>query len=210
MSSDVAILDYGSGNVHSMFNALRKVARDDQRVVLTQDAAVVAGAERVVVPGVGAFGEVRRKLDVSGLLAVLEQVKTAGRPVLGVCVGMQVMADKGLEFGTTPGLGWVGGVVEQLSPPSPLKLPHIGWSAVTPRVGSQLFDDIKAGAHFYFVHSFAFQCAFEQDVLATAEYGVTFPAAIGQKNVVGTQFHPEKSDAVGLKLLGNFCRWNPL
>jgi glutamine amidotransferase len=209
MSSHVAILDYGSGNVRSMLNALTKVARDDQRVTLTADPAVIADAERVVVPGVGAFAEVRRKLDASGLRVVLETLKAQGRPVLGVCVGMQMMADQGLEFGTTPGLSWVGGVVSPLEPPKGLKLPHIGWSAVTPRRVVPLFDGIALDAHFYFVHSFAFRCAIEEDVLATAEHGVTFTAAIGRGNVVGTQFHPEKSDAAGLKLLGNFCRWSP-
>lgn len=207
MSNDIVVVDYGSGNVRSMVNALTRVAGDGHRVLLSKEAAAIESAERVVVPGVGAFAEVRRKLDASGLLPALTAFRDSGRPMLGVCVGMQILADEGREFETTPGLGWVPGVVRKLEAGAGQKLPHFGWSPVQPVAPGALFDGLPPGAHFYFVHSFVFECRNAADVAATAEYGERFTAAIEHRNVVGTQFHPEKSDTAGLTLLGNFCRW---
>lgn len=206
--ADVVVVDYGSGNVRSMVNALKKVAPPGQNVLLSKEPQVIAGAERVVLPGVGAFAEVRRKLDASGVLPALQQVRDAGRPVLGICVGMQVLANEGFEFETTRGLGWVPGVVKRLEVPNGTKLPHFGWSKVAANGAHPLFDGLSPGAQFYFVHSYAMSCEQAADVAATALYGGVFTAAIARNNVVGTQFHPEKSDTAGLALLANFCRWS--
>ncbi|MBX7100239.1 MAG: imidazole glycerol phosphate synthase subunit HisH [Myxococcaceae bacterium] len=209
MTREIVVVDYGSGNVRSIVNALLQSREPGQDVVLSADPARLLGAERAVLPGVGAFNEVRRKLDASGLLPAIEQFRSSGRPFLGVCVGMQILATKGLEFGDTPGLGWIPGEVRQLEVPPSLKIPHFGWSKVTPRAGSPLFAGLPASPQFYFVHSFAFSVADPQAVEATADYGGPFTAAVRVKNVFGTQFHPEKSDVAGLALLSNFCRWNP-
>ncbi len=205
---DVVVVDYGSGNVRSMVNALKKVAAPGQSVLLCREPEAITGGERVVLPGVGAFAEVRRKLDASGVLPALQKARDAGVPLLGICVGMQVLADEGFEFETTRGLGWVPGTVKQLEVPAGTKLPHFGWSPVTPTRPHPLFDGLAAGSQFYFVHSFALGCHESADVAATAEYGGRFTAAIARNNVVGTQFHPEKSDTAGLALLANFCRWS--
>lgn len=205
---EVVVVDYGSGNVRSMVNALKKVAPAGTQVLLSSDPAALDSAERAVLPGVGAFGEVKRKLESSGLLPALEAFRASRRPLLGVCVGMQVMADQGLEFGVTAGLGWVPGVVRQLEPAA-LKLPHFGWSTVAARDGSPLFESLSAQTQFYFVHSFAFACSNPDDVEATASYGQRFTAVLRHANLVGTQFHPEKSDTAGLTFLANFCRWSP-
>jgi glutamine amidotransferase len=206
---ELAVVDYGSGNVRSMVNALKRVAPEGLTITLSADPSVLAGADRAIVPGVGAFAEVKRKLDASGLYPELAKFRDSGRPMLGVCVGMQILADKGLEFEPTLGLGWIHGVVAMLEPGQGRKLPHFGWSPVTPREGSPLFDGLTASPQFYFVHSFAFRCADPHDVEATAQYGETFTAAVRHKNLVGTQFHPEKSDTAGLGFLANFCRWSP-
>ncbi|MBK9239145.1 MAG: imidazole glycerol phosphate synthase subunit HisH [Acidobacteria bacterium] len=208
--SELVVVDYGSGNLRSIVNALTVVAAQGQRVVLSGDPGVIAAAERIVLPGVGAFAEVRRKLTTSGLIPSLNAFKNSGRPLLGICVGMQIMADEGSEFGHAHGLGWVPGAVTPLEPlDAELKLPHIGWSAVTPRAQSPLFESLPASPYFYFVHSFALSCSALEDVEATAHYGVAFTAAVRRANVVGTQFHPERSSAAGLAFLANFCRWSP-
>ena len=211
MASEVVIVDYGSGNVRSMFNAVKRAARDDQKVVLSQDAAAIEQAERVVLPGVGAFAECRKMLDASGLLPALTKRVQEGAPFLGVCVGMQILADEGQEFETHPGLGWIPGVCRKIViPPSSaaIKLPHIGWSPIetTPH---PLFEGMPARPHVYFVHSYFLDCSDRAQVAATATYGETFPAAVARANLFGCQFHPEKSDLLGLKLLENFCRWIP-
>lgn len=208
MAADIVIADYGSGNVRSILNALRRVARDDQRVILTTDPAAVDAAERIVVPGVGAFAETKKRFDASGFVPVLERAQSTGRPILGVCVGMQIFADEGHEFGRCAGLGWIPGIVRQLLPGSDQKLPHFGWSPVAP-ADVPVFDGIAAGTQFYFVHSFVFDCRDPEDVAAKAAYGETFAAAVIRGSLLGTQFHPEKSDQAGLKLLANFCRWSP-
>lgn len=206
-----------------MLNALERVKRDDQRVVLSRDPAVIDQAERVVLPGVGAFGECRKRLDDSGVLPSLTAAVADGRPFLGVCVGMQILADEGYEFGKTAGLGWISGVTRQLTIPQTetiknpqtatkcrgtLKLPHIGWSTIGLR-SSVMLESIRATDQFYFVHSYILDCANPQQVVATAHYGETFCAAVEHKNTFGCQFHPEKSARSGLHILGNFCRWTP-
>jgi glutamine amidotransferase len=205
--SEIVVVDHGLSNARSMINALTKVARTTQRVRLTRDPAAIADAERVVLPGVGGFGEVRRQLDANGLTPALEKFRATGRPLLGVCVGMQLMADVGLEFEATPGLGWISGSVEKLSVQQGMKLPHFGWSRVA-HVGGALFDGLPSGSQFYFVHSYALSCTHPADVVATAEYSAPFAAVVKKGSLIGTQFHPEKSDIAGLKLLANFCRWD--
>ena len=209
MASDIVIVDYGSGNVRSMFNALKRAARDDQKVVLSADPTVIENADRVVLPGVGAFGECARMLNASGVLPSLTKKVNSGAPFLGVCVGMQILATEGLEFEPHPGLDWIAGVCRkiELPPGSDAKLPHIGWSPVT-TTSHALFEGLPPQPHLYFVHSFFLQCANPGHITATATYGETFPAAVGRDNLFGCQFHPEKSDVLGHKVLQNFCRWS--
>ncbi len=209
MASEIVIVDYGSGNVRSMFNALKKAARDDQQVVLSTEASAIEQAERLVLPGVGAFAECRKMLDASGLLPALSRRVEAGTPFLGVCVGMQILATEGHEFEVHPGLNWVPGVCRKIVlPKGPLKLPHIGWSPVD--TGPHpLFEGMPPRPHLYFVHSFFLQASDPAHVAATATYGETFAAAVSKANLFGCQFHPEKSDVLGLQLLQNFCRWTP-
>lgn len=212
MAHDILIVDYGSGNLRSMMNAVQRCARDDQHVVLSGEIAAVEEAERIILPGVGAFAECRRKLDASGLLPSLGAAVEAGKPLFGVCVGMQVLASQGLEFEGAEGLGWVPGVTRRLQLPAtdgaPTKLPHVGWTPVESR-DEELFEGVPPASHFYFVHSYVLECAEPEDVAATAVYGERFTAAVRRGNVFGSQFHPEKSDTPGLRLLENFCRWNP-
>lgn len=222
MAEKVVIVDYGSGNIRSIFNALRRSAGDGQEVSVSNEAAAIAGAQRLVLPGVGAFAECRRKLDASGLReSVVEAATGRGTPLLGVCVGMQILADEGREFETSRGLGLIPGVVRRIEFPegcadAPNKLPHVGWTQIAPvgREGdgskcSALFDGLPPKACFYFVHSYVFACAEASDVAATADYGEHFAAAVQRDNIFGCQFHPEKSAASGLRLLENFCRWKP-
>jgi glutamine amidotransferase len=210
--ADVAIVDYGSGNTRSMVNALERVRRSDQQVVLTADPEVLEGAERIVLPGVGAFAECRRKLDASGALPAVTAAVRRGRPFLGVCVGMQILAEEGREFEVCPGLGWIRGVTRRLEFPAdytgPRRLPHVEWTP-TEVGGSPLFAGAAGGELYYFVHSFILDCFDPSDVAATARYGETFAAAVLRENVFGCQFHPEKSAAAGLAVLENFCRWQP-
>jgi glutamine amidotransferase len=215
MAATLALIDYGSGNLRSAEKALARAATESGnalQVVVTGDADVVRGAERIVLPGVGAFADCRRGLDdVTGMIGVLnERVRKAGRPFLGICVGMQLMARVGREFGDTKGLGWIDGEVTRLSPADAgLKIPHMGWNELRIARAHPLFAGLEAGAHAYFVHSFAFRAANDADVLATTDYGGPVVAAIGRDNLAGTQFHPEKSQAVGLRILSNFLNWRP-
>ncbi len=207
--AEVVIVDYGAGNVRSMQNALEHVAASGQRVRLTADAQAIRGAERIVLPGVGAFGECRRKMAEAGVLEPLFDAVRGGTPFLGVCVGMQILADRGEEFGAHDGFGWIPGVTRRIPLPedSALKLPHIGWAPITLPAPHALFDGIAADAHFYFVHSYFLDCAEPVDVAATVVHGIPFTAAVARRNVFGCQFHPEKSDDPGIRLLENFCRW---
>ncbi|GGF75444.1 imidazole glycerol phosphate synthase subunit HisH [Azorhizobium oxalatiphilum] len=213
----VAIVDYGSGNLHSAAKAIERAALDTgaERVVVTSDPDVVRAADRVVLPGVGAFADCRRGLDaVPGMVDALEDtVHGKGRPFLGICVGLQLLAERGLEHGVTSGLGWIGGEVDRITPSDPsLKIPHMGWNTLNPAREHALLDGIPTGAgglHAYFVHSYAFKLADPADLVATTDYAGTITAIVARDNVAGTQFHPEKSQRLGLALLANFLKWRP-
>lgn len=211
----VAIIDYGSGNLRSAAKAFERVIVEEglsARVALTDDPAVVRGAGRVVLPGVGAFADCRRGLGaVEGMVEALERrVIAEGAPFLGICVGMQLMAGRGLEFGVVAGLGWIPGDVVALERSDPsLRIPHMGWNALRPSSAHPVLEGVADGEHVYFVHSYHLVPTDPAHVLATAEHGAPFAAMVGRDNLVGTQFHPEKSQAVGLRLIANFLRWAP-
>ncbi len=210
-----ALIDYGSGNLRSAAKAIERAAREGDfatDVVVTGDPDLVRKADRVVLPGVGAFADCRRGLAaVAGMEAALdESVIQRGRPFLGICVGMQLMASWGREFEDVAGLGWIPGEVVAIKPGDPaLKIPHMGWNELEPRRAHPVLAGISAGDHAYFVHSFEIRCENAAHVLATTEYGGTLAAVIGRDNLVGTQFHPEKSQATGLRLIANFLGWQP-
>ncbi|HSZ11997.1 MAG TPA: imidazole glycerol phosphate synthase subunit HisH [Rhizomicrobium sp.] len=211
----VALIDYGSGNLRSAEKALARAAREaglPHEILVTADPEDVARAERIVLPGVGAFADCMSGLSsLDGMIAALnEAVIARGKPFLGICVGMQLMADVGREFGDHPGLGWIEGEVVRIAPNDPaLKIPHMGWNELKVVHTHPLLADVGANAHAYFVHSFEFRAKNPAHVLATTDYGGTINAVIGRDNLVGTQFHPEKSQAVGLALLKNFLMWKP-
>ena len=208
----VALIDYGSGNLRSAEKALRRAAGERADIVVTSDPDAVARADRIVLPGVGAFAACMAHLrERDGLVEAMTQaVKDRGAPFLGVCVGMQLLATRGLEFGETPGLGWIEGDVVRMEPANPaLKVPHMGWNALEARRDHPLLNGEPEGAHMYFTHSFALKPADPDDVVAFADHGGVFVAAVARGNVAGVQFHPEKSQAAGLKLLANFLEWRP-
>jgi glutamine amidotransferase len=211
----VAIIDYGSGNLRSAAKAFERAVDEaalNLSVVVTRDPADLASASHIVLPGVGAFADCRRGLAaVDGMEAALdEQVRVAKKPFLGICVGMQLMADMGREYEDVPGLSWVPGEVVAMTPSDPaLKIPHMGWNDLTIKTPHPLLDGIADGSHVYFVHSYIFKAAEPSDVLAGVDYGGPVTAVVGRDNIVGTQFHPEKSQAVGLRLISNFLKWRP-
>jgi imidazole glycerol-phosphate synthase subunit HisH len=214
----VAIVDYSSGNLHSAAKAFERAAHEaglDQPITVTQDPAVVARADRVVLPGVGAFADCRRGLDaVSGMVEALEEaVQRRGRPFFGICVGMQLMAERGLEYEVKPGLGWIAGEVDRITPKDPmLKIPHMGWNTLNVARPHPLLDGLALGPdgkHAYFVHSYQLKPTHRADLIAEADYGGTVTAVVGRDNMVGTQFHPEKSQKLGLALIANFLKWKP-
>jgi imidazole glycerol-phosphate synthase subunit HisH len=214
----VAIVDYGSGNLHSAAKAFERAAHDagcDQPVVVTRDPAVVAGADRVVLPGVGAFADCRRGLEaVDGMLGALEEaVRRKGRPFFGICVGMQLLAERGREYEVSDGLGWIAGEVVRITPDDPnLKIPHMGWNTLNVVRRHALLDGLPlgpAGRHAYFVHSYQLYPARGADLGAVADYGGVVTAIVARDNVFGTQFHPEKSQRFGLRLIANFLNWTP-
>ena len=214
----VAIVDYGSGNLHSAAKAFERAAREsghDQPIVVTRDPNEVARAERIVLPGVGAFADCRRGLDaVSGMVDALEEsVRKKGKPFFGICVGMQLMADRGREYQVTPGLGWISGEVDRIVPKdAKLKIPHMGWNTLNVTKPHALLDGIPTGSdglHAYFVHSFELRPERRDDLVAQTEYGGPLTAIVGRDNMVGTQFHPEKSQKLGLALIANFLKWTP-
>jgi glutamine amidotransferase len=214
----VAIVDYGSGNLHSAAKAFERAAREqglDRPIVVTRDPDAVARADRVVLPGVGAFADCRRGLDaVAGMVEALnESVRARGRPFLGICVGMQLMAERGREYEVVEGLGWIAGEVDRITPSDPnLKIPHMGWNTLEERAPHPLLDDIAVGPqglHAYFVHSFHLKPAERADLVAEADYGGPVTAVVGRDTMVGTQFHPEKSQRLGLRLIANFLKWKP-
>ena len=211
MTETIAIVDYGSGNLRSVQKALERAIADGRRsasAALTADADVIANADRVVLPGVGAFRACMEGLcaDPSVLDALTHAVKTRGAPFLGICVGMQLLADRGLEFGETPGLGWIAGDVAPLEPSPSHRVPHIGWNTV--RFSNHpVFD--SPPDDFYFVHSFHFAAERDEDVVGVCDYGQPIAAAIAVDNLAATQFHPEKSQGAGLALLDRFLGWRP-
>jgi len=214
----VAIVDYGSGNLHSAAKAFERAARESGRdtpIVVTRDPDAVRRAERVVLPGVGAFADCRRGLDaVPGMVAALEEaVRRNGRPFFGICVGMQLMAERGREYVVTEGLGWIRGEVDRIAPSDPaLKIPHMGWNTLSARAQHPLLQGIRLGPdglHAYFVHSYQLTPTDDADLLAQAEYGGRVSAMVARHNMAGTQFHPEKSQKLGLALIANFLNWKP-
>jgi glutamine amidotransferase len=206
----VAIIDHGSGNLRSAAKAFQRQA--DEPVLVTGDPDKVAAADRIVLPGVGAFADCRRGIDrLDGMLeALTEAVVAKGRPFLGICIGMQLMADVGLEHGRHPGFGWIGGEVRAIAPADPaLKVPHMGWNALTIHRPHPVLAGIPDGTDVYFVHSFHLAAKNAGEVLATVDHGGPITAVVGRGNMIGTQFHPEKSQAAGLRLIGNFLGWAP-
>lgn len=214
----IAIIDYGSGNLRSAEKAFERAAHTHGHgatIRVTADPDVVARADRIVLPGVGAFADCRRGIRaVDGMeAALIEAVEAKGRPFLGICVGMQLMASRGLEFETTEGFGWIPGDVTAIMPDDPeLKIPHMGWNTIHQLADHPLLAGIETGEkglHAYFVHSFHLQAADPAHVIATADYGGPITAIVGRDTMVGTQFHPEKSQRLGLALIANFIEWAP-
>ena len=214
----VAIIDYGSGNLHSAAKAFERAAREQGSslaVKVTARPEDVAAADRIVLPGVGAFADCKRGLEaVPGMVEALEQaVREGGRPFLGICVGLQLMASRGLEHGVTPGLGWIEGEVRAIEPDDPgLKIPHMGWNTLRVDHDHALLEGIptgEAGLHAYFVHSYHFVPEDEETLVASTDYGGKITALVAKDNLAGTQFHPEKSQKLGLALIANFLKWKP-
>jgi glutamine amidotransferase len=214
----VAIIDYGSGNLHSVAKAFERAARETGSappITVTSDPGKVRAADRIVLPGVGAFADCRRGLDaVSGMMDALDEgVRRNGKPFLGICVGMQLMAERGREYTVTDGMGWIRGEVRRIDPGDPaLKIPHMGWNTIDVRRSHPLLEGIplgEAGLHAYFVHSFHLQVDDPADLVADCDYGGAITAFVGRDNVAGTQFHPEKSQKLGLGLIANFLKWKP-
>jgi glutamine amidotransferase len=214
----VAIIDYGSGNLHSAAKAFERAAResgDGASILVTANPEDVRAADRIVLPGVGAFADCKAGLDaVPGMREALEEsVRRKGRPFLGICVGAQLMAERGLEFGVTEGFGWIAGDVKAIEPSDPaLKIPHMGWNTLSVVNAHPLLEGIPTGPgglHAYFVHSFHLVTPDRAALVAEADYGGPVTAMVAKGNVAGTQFHPEKSQTLGLALIANFLAWRP-
>ncbi len=211
----VAIVDYGSGNLRSAAKAFERAAREagtHERVLVTSSPADVAAADRIVLPGVGAFADCRAGLyGVPGMVDTLQrEVMERGKPFLGICVGMQLMATRGVEYGIHAGLDWIAGDVVRIQPGKDhLKIPHMGWNELIELRPHALLDGIAPHDHAYFVHSFQLAATRPETVLALTDYGGPITAIVGRDNLAGTQFHPEKSQATGLRLIANFLRWKP-
>jgi len=206
VAETIALIDFGAGNLHSVHNALIAAGAGD--VAVTADPKMVVRADRIILPGVGAFGACRDALfAIDGMIDALEQrVRAEGIPFLGICVGMQMLADKGIEFGAHDGLGWIGGTVKAIEPADDtIKIPHMGWNNVTPTEGHDLLESGEA----YYLHGYHFDAAKEADILAKTSHGVPLVSAVGRENIVGVQFHPEKSQAYGLAFLNRFLEWKP-
>ena len=210
----LALIDYGSGNLHSAERALRaaaSLAGSDIVIDVTSNAGRVARADRIVLPGVGHFADCAAGLRaVDGMTDALEAaVISGGKPFLGICVGMQLMAKWGLEDGETPGLGWIAGDVRRIEPDEGLAVPHMGWNGLVLQQDHPVLKNLGDDPHVYFTHSYAMVPANQADIAATADYGGPITAAVARDNLFGTQFHPEKSQRVGLRLLANFLNWDP-
>ncbi len=209
-----AIIDYGSGNLHSAEKSFQRMAAETGAgpVVVTSDPDVVAAADRVVLPGVGAFADCRAGLAAyDGLFDAIEAAVIAGgKPFLGICVGMQMMADRGREYAVTEGFGWIAGEVVAIEPADPaLKVPHMGWNELVIDTPHPVLEGIGTGDHAYFVHSYHFRTADPAHRAAHVDYGGEITAAVARDNLFGTQFHPEKSQRTGLHLIANFLKWRP-
>ena len=215
MGATIALVDYGSGNLRSAEKALRRAAESlapSPRVAVTDDPIVIASADRIVLPGVGAFAACKQALNArDGVLeAITQAVRGRGAPFLGICVGMQLLATRGLEFGETAGLGWIGGTVQRLTPArGHFKIPHMGWNALEDTEASGILGGLGRGVHMYFTHSYALVAEDPTDVSAWTDHGGRFAAAVARGNVAGVQFHPEKSQGAGAQLLKNFLEWRP-
>jgi len=215
--STVTIIDYGSGNLRSAAKAFERAAREagtGHEIIVTDDVDAVRHADRIVLPGVGAFADCRAGLDaVTGMVEALEErVIRGGVPFLGICVGMQLMATEGREKAITRGLGWIPGAVVRITPEGGLKVPHMGWNTLTferPHPVLSGIPDGTDGLHAYFVHSYHLATDSPDTLVASTDYGQKLTAIVGRDNLVGTQFHPEKSQTLGLALIGNFLRWKP-
>ncbi|MEO0983104.1 MAG: imidazole glycerol phosphate synthase subunit HisH [Pseudomonadota bacterium] len=210
----IALIDYGSGNVHSAARALASAAADaggDWEVALTAEPSALRAADRIVLPGVGHFRDCMEGVQTrDGLVEALEeQILDAGKPFLGICVGMQLMADFGLEDGETRGLGWIHGQVDKIDPGPGFRVPHMGWNELSDTSGHPALANLPREPHAYFVHSYAFQPEEEERIAAVTDYGTPIIAAVARDNLFGTQFHPEKSQETGLKILQNWIRWRP-
>ena len=215
---DVAIIDCGSGNLHSAAKAFERAARESGsplKVKVTSDPEDVRAAERIVLPGVGAFADCKQGLvAIPGMIEALEEsVRRRGKPFLGICVGLQLMAERGLEHGLTPGLGWIEGEVRVIEPSDQsLKIPHMGWNTLRLAREHALFEGIPTGdrgLNAYFVHSYHLVPAREDALVATTDYAGPITAFVAKNNVAGSQFHPEKSQKLGLALIANFLKWKP-
>jgi len=210
----IALIDYGSGNLHSAERALRVAANDAKRkreIRITSDPSVIAFAHRIVLPGVGHYADCAKNLYArDGLVEALrEAVLERGVPFLGICVGQQLLATRGLEDGETSGLGWIPGDVDRISPGESFAVPHMGWNVLQIRQNHPVMDDLGEDPHVYFTHSYAYRNPRDRDIAATTEYGESIIAAVARDNIFATQFHPEKSQRVGLKMLSNFVLWEP-
>ena len=211
----VAIVDYGSGNLRSAAKAFERAAREagtHERVLVTSSPRDVAEADRIVLPGVGAFADCRAGLyGVPGMVEALQrEVIERAKPFLGICVGMQLMATRGVEYGIHAGLDWIAGDVIRIEPGREhLKIPHMGWNELRELRPHPLLEGIAERDHAYFVHSFQLKASRPETVLAIVDYGGPVTAMVGRDNLAGTQFHPEKSQATGLRLIANFLRWKP-
>jgi len=208
------LVDYSAGNLHSAEKAFQRMARevDAGEVIVTSDPDIVRRADRIVLPGDGAFPACRAALfDLSGLFEAIEdRVIAGGRPFMGICIGMQMLASRGLEYGETPGFDWIAGTVAPIRPADPaLKVPHMGWNDLVIDHQHPVLDGISTGDHAYFVHSFQFQVDHKSERLAHADYAGDITAVVGRDNLVGTQFHPEKSQTTGLRIIANFMGWRP-
>lgn len=208
------IIDYESGNLHSAEKAFQRMAREAGAgaVAVTADPDAVRRADRVVLPGDGAFPACRKQLfDQRGLFEAIEEAVIAGgRPFMGICIGMQMLATEGLEHEPTPGFGWIGGTVERIVPEDPaLKVPHMGWNDLVIDRAHPVLEGVETGHHAYFVHSYQFRAADPAHLVAHVDYGGAVTAVVGRDNLVGTQFHPEKSQRTGLRIIANFLAWAP-
>jgi imidazole glycerol-phosphate synthase subunit HisH len=201
----LALIDYGAGNLQSVKNALKAAGAKD--VAVTADPDVIARADRIILPGVGAFAHCMTALSaIDGMIAALEQrVRKDRMPFLGICVGMQLLADAGVEHGTHTGLGWIGGTVRAITPAANIRVPHMGWNDVIPAQDHPIIQ----GGEAYFLHGYHFEVEDKADVAATTQHGDTLVAAVAKDNIVGVQFHPEKSQTYGLNFLKRFLEWTP-